>query len=360
MTGTRDWRPLEGVTILDLSRMLPGGTATLLLADLGATVHKVEHPNGDETRHLQPSVGGDSSVQHQYLDRGKCSHLIDLKTPEGVAQVLELARTADAVIESFRPGVAAKLGIGHADVSKVNARILYLSLSGYGQSGARAQFAGHDLNFEALASLAGITPPRAMHADVAGGMLAALAITAGVAHSRATGEGRHVDLSLMDAALFTAGMPLSEEFGSISLEEPVRTPLDGKSPCYRTYECSDGRYLAVAAIESKFWLNITSLIGRPEWAWRQSDPALIPELEALFATRARNEWVELLDSEETCVTPVRASSELLGDSGLLERGSLEQRPTPAGPLWQVASPFVVTTGPAQSMTQAVNKEQTNA
>ncbi|MDR5699750.1 CaiB/BaiF CoA transferase family protein [Agromyces aerolatus] len=357
MSADRAWRPLDGLVVLDLSRMLPGGTATLLLADLGATVHKVEHPSGDDTRRLRPAIGDDSSAQHQYLDRGKRSHRIDLKTAEGREQVVELARSADAVIESFRPGVADRLGIGYRDLSAVNERLVYVSLSGYGQDGPRAQFAGHDLNFAALASLAGPTPPRAMHADVAGGMLAALAIAAGSAEARATGRGRQVDVALMDAALFTVGMPLSEEFGALALDEPVGTPLDGNSPCYRAYRCADGRYVAVAAIEPKFWRNVVALLEHPEWESRQDDPALVPELERVFLERSRDEWSRLLDAAETCVTPVRSSAELLDDPHLVHRGSLQQRATAAGPLWQVAPPFAVSGAPTP---QPTTREKSHA
>lgn len=335
-----DWRPLEGMIIVDFTRMAPGGTATLLLADLGATVHKIEHPiGGDDTRHLRPSVGEDSSAQHQYMDRGKHSHRADLKDPADRARVLELVAGADAVIESFRPGVADRIGIGYPALHELNPALVYVSLSGYGQTGPRAAAAGHDLNFVGRAGLLGEEVPRALQADVTGGILAALALVSGISRARAQGAGAHVDLALADAALLLGGMQLAESLASQQLGEPVETPLDGRSPCYQMYRCADGRSMTVAAIEPKFWWRTLELIGHPEWFERQHDASLIAELAAVFASEPQQHWVQLLDEGETCVTAVLSAEDMLADEHVRGRGSLRAYDSPAGPLWQVASPF---------------------
>jgi len=334
-----DWRPLEGVTVVDFTRMAPGGTATLMLADLGATVHKIEHPSGDDTRHLKPSVGDNSSAQHQYMDRGKLSITADLKNADDLARVRALVRDADAVIESFRPRVADRLGIGYRDLSAINPSLVYVSLSGYGQYGERSATAGHDLNFVGYAGLLGESVPRTLMADVTGGILAALALVSGVARARHDGTPAHVDLALADAALVFGGMQLAEALASRTLGVEVDTPLDGRSPCYQVYRCADGRSLAVAAIEPKFWRRTLTLMGCEEWMDRQGDPSLIPEFAAVIASQPQSYWLELLVDPETCVTPVLAPDDLLGDVQARARASVRQYDSAAGPLWQVASPF---------------------
>jgi alpha-methylacyl-CoA racemase len=348
ITQGGDWRPLEGVTVVDLTRMLPGGTATLLLADLGATVHKVEHPvGGDETRGLRPRVGDSSSAQHQYMDRGKRSIRVDLKSADGLGTVTELIATADAVIESFRPGVVDRLGLGFATLVKLNPALVYLSLSGYGQHGPRAQHAGHDLNFMAYSgNLRGGTPAT-LQADVGGGMLAALALSSGVLRARQTGVGAHIDLALADAALVAGGMQVAERLAADQLGDLVDTPLYGRQPCYRVYLCADGLSLAVGAVEPKFWARIAELVGRPDWIDRQHDPALIAEVEALFASRPRQHWTALLEREDTCVSPVLDSAELVTDPHVIARGSLRRYDSPTAPLWQVAPPIRVIELPDQ-------------
>lgn len=340
MTGA--WRPLEGVTVVDLTRMLPGGTATLLLSDLGAEVIKIEQPpTGDATRWLEPRVGPDSSAQHQYMDRGKRSVELDLKSDAGRDELFELVRGADALVESFRPGVAERLGIGYDVLTEINPALVHLALSGYGQEGPRASAAGHDLNFVARAGLLGAdrAVPPTLVADVTGGVLAALGLAAGVLSARRTGRGSYVDLALADAALVLGGMQIAERLASQQLDVPVATPLDGRSPCYQVYPTSDGRHLAVGAVEEKFWQRVVDILGHPEWATRQTDPTLVPEMAAVVATRPLAEWLEALDLPDTCVSGVLDIDDLPADPQVRERGSLVEAQTAAGPLWQVAPPF---------------------
>ena len=203
-----NWRPLDGVIVVDLTRMLPGGSATLLLADLGARIIKVERPGDlDATRYLAPRVGTDSSVQHQYLDRDKETIQLDLRSESGHAELLELVQTADAIVDSFRPGVMDRLGLSSDVLLGANPGLVALSLSGYGAGSVMSSYAGHDLNFVARAGVlgAGTEVPPLPIADLSGGMLAATAIVAGVLQARASGHGSVIDLGLADAALFVAG-----------------------------------------------------------------------------------------------------------------------------------------------------------
>lgn len=336
------WRPLAGMTVVDLTRMLPGGTGTLLLSDLGAEVVKIEQPpSGDATRWLEPRVGPDSSAQHQYMDRGKRTLSLDLKTEPGRTELFDLVRDADALVESFRPGVAERLGIGYVVLAEINPALVYLALSGYGQDGPRASAAGHDLNFVARAGLlgdGGQVPPTLV-ADVTGGVLAAFGLTAGVLAARQTGRGSYVDLALADAALVLGGLQIAERLASVRLDVPVATPLDGRSPCYHVYTTSDGKRLAVAAVEEKFWRRVVEILGHPEWADRQTDPTLVPDVAAVVGIRPLTEWLAVLDLPDTCVSGVLDIDDLPTDPHVRERGSLVEVETAAGLLWQVAPPF---------------------
>lgn len=339
------WRPLEGVTVLDLTRMLPGGTATRLIADLGAHVVKVERPGDlDATRYLEPRVGDHSSVQHQYLDRGKDTIALDLQTPAERQKLLERVRHADAIIDSFRPGVMERLGLGVDVLHAVNPALVVLSLSGYGKTGPMATYAGHDLNFVARAGLLGhgTQLPAVFTADISGGMLAALGLTAGILRAQRTGEGAIIDLALADAALFSGAMQIAQELGAGALAKPVATPLDGTAPCYFVYEAADGGRIAVAAVEAKFWAKTVELLGHPEWSSRQTDPSLRAELQALIATKPVEHWGRLLERDDTCVTVVNAISDLPKDRQVIARGALTESPSPAGPLPQTIPPFHAT------------------
>lgn len=336
------WLPLEGMTVIDLTRMLPGGTSTLLLSDLGAEVVKIEQPpGGDATRWLEPRVGADSSAQHQYMDRGKTAVSLDLKTEAGRAELFDLVRRADALVESFRPGVADRLGIGHEVLAEINPALVYLALSGQGQDGPRASAAAHDLNFVARAGLlgAGREVPPTLVADVTGGVLAALGLTAGVLAARQSGRGSFIDLALADAALVLGGMQIAERLASQRLGVPVATPLDGRSPCYQVYRTSDDKHLAIAAVEEKFWQRVAEILGHPEWTPRQTDPSLVAQVASVVATRSLADWLRDLDLPDTCVSAVLDIDDLPDDAQVRARGSLIEVETPAGPLWQVAPPF---------------------
>ena len=321
--------PLAGVRVLDLTRLLPGPVATLHLADLGADVIKIEDLEaGDYARTLGTGQGEDSAY-FRMINRNKRGLCLDLKHPEGASVFLRLARSADVVVESFRPGVVDKLGIGYAAVAAVNPAIAYCSISGYGQDGPYRDRAGHDINYLGYAGVldqigtAGGAPaiPNFQIADLLGGALtAAMGILAAVIDARQSGRGRHVDVSMTDSVLahtYFAMLRLADHGNSAPRGCDL---LSGGVPCYAVYRCADGGYMAVGALEGKFWKLCCTVLERPDWVSRQWDPALRDEMAALFATRPRAAWDALFVAVDCCVTPVLTPEEALLDVQAEARG----------------------------------------
>ena len=336
--------PLDGVRILDLTRLLPGNYCTLLLADLGADVVKVEEPGrGDYIRWTPPMVDGEGAI-HRALNRGKRSVTIDLKHPDGAGVLRRLAVSADALVESFRPGVLDRLGVGYEELSRANGRLVYCAISGYGQDGPYRDRAGHDMNYTGLVGVleatgvAGGPPvlPSVQVGDFAGGMAAAIGVLAAVIEARGTGRGRFVDVSMTDVAASWTGVLMSWFLATGSAPERGRMPLGGDLACYRTYRAADGRYLAVGALEPPFWRNLCERLGVPELVEAHLDPGRQEEvaerLAAVFATRPRDAWVAELADADTCVGPVNDMAEAVRDPHVEARGLVaEVAGSPVGP-----------------------------
>jgi len=328
--------PLAGVRILDLTRLLPGPFATMVLADLGADVVKVEDPAGADWLRWLPPLTGEQSDAFHALNRNKRSLALDLRRPEGAAAFRRLVRSADAVIESFRPGVIDRLGIGYERLRTENPRLILCSISGYGQDGPYAQRAGHDLDYCAHAGvLAANGPPDrplplgVQVADVAGGAWpAATGILAALLRARATGEGAHVDVSMTEGALAMLAMTL----GMASARgTPVARAelLTGGSACYGVYRTKDGRFVALGALEPKFFAAFCAAAGRPELAERQLDGGgPRAELEAIFAARTRDEWADFAGEHDVCLAPVLEGDEPREDPQLRARGAFIRVPSP--------------------------------
>src|SRR5450830_1007068 len=254
--------PLEGMRVLDLTRLLPGPFCTLLLADMGADVIKVEDLEvGDYLRFTPPLSSSGMGIHFHTLNRNKRSTAIDLKRKEGREFLLELATWADVLVEQFRPGVMERLGLGYETIREVNPSIIYCSITGYGQDGPYRDIAGHDINYLGYAGVLGATgaadgPPVICGVQIAdlggGGMFGALSILMAYTHAMRTGQGQHVDVSMMDGSLSW----LSVNTGDVLVggESPPRQSqlLWGATPCYHVYEAADG-FMAVGAIEDKFW-----------------------------------------------------------------------------------------------------------
>lgn len=327
-------RPLDGVTILDLTRLVPGGWATLLLADLGADVIKIEDPRGgDPTRWLPPIVD-DSSVYFQVLSRDKRSVTLDLRHPDGLAILDRLLERADVVVESFRPHTARRLGVDAATLRARRPRLVHCAITGFGQTGPYAERAGHDLNYVALAGLLDLDRgpdgaprlPEMFVADIgAGAMTAVTGILAALVARARTGAGAAVDVSMHEAALAWLAVPAASELVQ-GARDPAGLPTRGHLACYNVYRTADGEYVALGALEEKFWARFCDAIGRPDltplqYAEGATQARVIGEV-ALIATRTRDEWVRALEPADACLTPVNRVAEALADPHVLARGTV--------------------------------------
>lgn len=313
--------------MLDFSTVGPAARCTRLLADYGALVIKVGPVPSADASPIEPSFYAYSG------HRGMHRVLFDLKDEDGREAFLSLAAAADVVVESFRPGVVDRLGIGYEAVKARNPGIVYCSTSGYGQSGPRATWAGHDVNYLAVGGFLGMsTPgpdgapplPGATIADAAaGGMQAALAITAALAGRATTGAGTYLDVAVADGVVWLMSLPIEEHLALGVEVEPGHDVLSGRFACYATYRTRDGGWVAVGAIEAKFFANLCRALDRPELAASQYDvdaqPAVREALAAAFATRDRDEWTALLADADTCVTPVVHVAEIADDPQFTSR-----------------------------------------
>jgi alpha-methylacyl-CoA racemase len=310
--------PLDGITVLDLSSVGPASRCTRLLSDYGALVIKVGPVPSADASPIVPSYFAYSG------HRGMRRILVDLKENDGRQAFLALAAVADVVVESFRPGVVDRLGIGYQSVRAVNPGIVYCSTSGYGQEGPHAQWAGHDINYLAVGGfLAMSTPgidgapplPGATVADAAaGGMQAALAISAALTGRASSGQGAYLDVSVADGVLWLMSLPIDEHLALSNAPEPGHDILSGRFACYGTYRTHDDKWLAVGAIEAKFFANLCRALGCPDCIEVQFDESAQADIRATFAaafaTRDRDEWVDRLGHADTCVAPVLSVAEI--------------------------------------------------
>jgi crotonobetainyl-CoA:carnitine CoA-transferase CaiB-like acyl-CoA transferase len=299
-------RPLDGVRVLDLSRLYPGPFCSMLLADFGADVLCIE----DRRYQGEPSMPS--------AMRGKRHACLDLKRPEGLEIFFSLADRADVLLEGFRPGVTERLGIGYEALRARNPRLVYCSVTGYGQTGPWRDLVGHDLNYLAMAGLlegTGTGPdappaiPGTQLADVAGGgMQGALGILLALQARERTGQGQHVDVSMTDGVMGMMGYVTTFWWLGGQKLERGRSMLTGRYPWYRVYRCADGRWLSIGAVERRFWSVLCEHFGRPEWTPLQHDEAALPAMhgffEARFAEKPRDAWFEELRPLDVCVAPV--------------------------------------------------------
>lgn len=302
---------LEGIVVLDLTRLLPGAVATQQLADWGAEVIKIEEPHvGDYARSMNPAV-------FAHTNRSKKSVAIDLKNSRGRELLTSLAREADVLIEGNRPGVMARLGLGYAELHAANRRLIYCSLTGYGQDGEFAQLAGHDLNYMALGGVLSLNLPvipGVQIADLVGGsMQAVTAILLAVIERNKTGEGRHIDISMYHGVTSLLTIPLTAWRSTAREPIPGNEVLSGRYACYNVYQAGDGRWLAVGALEPKFWAELCRRIGCEELIARQFEEPqdeVKTRIAAIFRTNAAREWFDELRASDCCVTLVRTVSEV--------------------------------------------------
>jgi crotonobetainyl-CoA:carnitine CoA-transferase CaiB-like acyl-CoA transferase len=317
MAGT-----LDGFRILDLTRLLPGAVATQWLAEAGAEVIKIEQPGaGDYARTLFSD--GESPV-FEATNRGKKSVVLDLKSDGGRAAFLALVETADVLIESFRPGVMARLGFSYEQLKTRNPWLIYAAITGYGQDGPHRDLAGHDINYLAIAGvldLIGVKDgppcvPGVQIADIAGGSMQAVmsVLMALVARSR-TGEGQFIDVSMTGGSARLLAVPLAQYRANRMPVSRGDGVLGGGHACYNVYRCRDARWVAIGALESKFWANLCRALGcedliADQFSGEERQAQMRQRLQSIFSEKTASEWFELLGNKDCCVTPVRSIEEL--------------------------------------------------
>ena len=341
--------PLRGVRVLDLTRLVPGPVCTQHLADLGADVVKLEDTGAGD--YSPPAL-------RAIVNRNKRGLQLDLKQPEGADAFLRLARDADVVVEGFRPGAMERLGLGYAALAAVNPRIVYCSITGYGQSGPYRDRPGHDLNYCGHAGVADqigagadtLALSNLPIADLMGGALtAAMGILAALFDAARTGRGRHLDIAMADGALAHAVMPLATLVAHGSTRRAGADTLTGGLACYALYRTADARFLAVGALERKFWDALCDVIDRADLKplHRSGDTTtearVRDELAAIFGAQALADWEARFAHADACVSPVHTLEEALADPQFRARGMvIESRHPTLGPLTQLACPVKMT------------------
>ena len=332
--------PLTGIRILDLTRLLPGPFCTMLLADMGADVVRVEEPGGgDYLRWTPPLVDGES-VLFNAINRNKRSVTLNLKSPAGRDLLLRLAERADVLVEGNRPGVMARLDIGWDVLHARNPKLVMCSITGYGQDGPFASRAGHDLNYVATSGALGLNgahggPPVPLSvqvADIGGGALQpAVAILGALVEVGRGGRGRWIDASMLDGAVSWLALVLAAQGAG----EPVARGdqrLGGRHPCYRVYACKDGGLYSVGALEPKFWATLCDTIERPDllvlqFAEGEDGARAHTAMESVFLSRTRQEWEEKLAGLDICCEPVLELGEVAGHPQVVARGLIASTPT---------------------------------
>lgn len=347
---------LKGIRILDLSRLLPGPYASMLLADLGAEVIKVEDTTaGDYMRDFDPKVNEDSAY-YLSVNRNKKSLKLDFKSPEGRELLLRLVKESQVVLESFRPGVMASMGLGYEDLKKVNPGIVYCSMTGYGQTGPYKSKAGHDLNYLSLSGIMDISGIRdgspvmfgTQVADLSGGMFAVIGILTGIIRQKETGEGCFVDAAMVDGLMSWMSFYVAQFLCDGKPLKRGELDLSGGLVCYNIYQTKDNRYVGLGSLEYKFWKTFCLAIGREDLVKThmtraiEGDP-VFEEVKNLFREKTLAEWEQILGAVDCCFTPILGIDEVLKGQNFKERGlGVKMLHPTEGELLQVGRPVKIT------------------
>ncbi len=357
--------PLQGLRILDLSRLLPGPLGTMLMADMGAEVIKIENPQQpDYVRNFPPYKNG-VSMNYLAFNRSKLSVLLDFTTDKGRIDFLELVKTADVVVEQFRPKFLDKWGIGYEDARKINGKIIYISLTGYGQTGPYAHLAGHDLNYAGIAGVLGVTgktdepiPTGVQLADVAGGSYMCVIATLSAIYARnQTGKGQQVDVAMTDAVMpLLTPLMVTGDYPSAVEVDNVRGgfALSGGLPNYGVYRTVDQKFIALGTLEPKFWQKFCTLVEKPDWIafmMPQNKEDLVNakhEISELIASQSRDYWVALGIKNDILITAVNELDELSTDSYLQAREMIiDEKHAKAGTFQSIGIPLKFSETPAK-------------
>jgi crotonobetainyl-CoA:carnitine CoA-transferase CaiB-like acyl-CoA transferase len=346
--------PLEGVRVLDLTRLLPGPYCSLLLADFGADVIKVEEPNGgDYARWYAPKVA-DQSAMFISLNRNKRSITLDLKLEKDKEVFIELIRTADVLIESFRPGVMERLGLGYEELKKQNPKLIYCAITGYGQSGPYAKDPGHDLNFLSYAGLLHLQGAAngnplmssVQIGDIGGGsLMATIGILLSIIDVKKSGNGQFVDISMLDGAVSWMQTILPDYWATGQLPNRGELTLNGGKACYEVYRTKDNRFISVGALEYKFWKNFCKVIDKEELIERLDEPVeqqlrMKAEVQEVLLQKSLAEWLVVFEGIDACVSPVLTPQEMVENPQIKHREMIEEIYHPkAGVIKQIANPI---------------------
>lgn len=344
-------QPLQGIRILDLTRLLPGPYITQLLADMGAEVIKVETPSvGDYARLAPPEMG--LGGLFEMINQGKKSIAINYRNPRGRDAFLKLVATADVVIESFRPGAAERMKIDYEKLRVVKPNLIYCALSGYGQTGPYAKRAGHDLNYAAISGALSLNavegkPPQVYGvtvADLSGAMMAGLAILGAIVGRQNNGAGAYLDVALLDGILsWMIPMAGAAYFNGIPVTGGT-LPLQGGLACYNVYETADGKFISLGALEPTFWSDFCKVTGRNDLLARQFDRAIWSDVAAVFKGRSLAEWLEAFSDSDGCVEPALSFEEAMKHPQVRARGFIREDQSRAVGL---NSPFAYGSGEAR-------------
>ena len=342
---------LDGLKILDLSRLAPGPYCSMLLADFGADVTLVEAVPGASAK-LGGSAGGRSSgaeraAAYNALGRGKKSIALNLKEEAARQVFYDMVKGADVVLEGFRPGVVKRLGVDYETLSKINPRIICCSLSGFGQTGPYSNLVGHDINYISIGGALGVTgrpgqPPAIpinIVADFAGGgLMAAFAICLAVIAREKTGRGQNVDISMSDGVFSLMTMAYTTMFSTGLVIKPGEFLLNGAVPWYNTYLCEHDRWFSIGSIEPHFYDALMRVLGLAEFLDKQHDASVYPEMkakmEAVFRTKSAQEWMDVMSQHDICAAPVRSMDEAALDPHNLARDMVIEVDSPIGKVKQ--------------------------
>lgn len=326
--------PLEGLVVLDFTRLLPGPLATMLLGAYGADIIKIEDvETGDPTRFVGRFIDGSGAFFRQ-INRNKKSLALNIKTEEGREIIKKLAARADVLIEGFRPGVMKKLGLGYDELSNINNKLIYAAITGYGYNNTLSGKAGHDINYTGLAGLLSLCAPKGKKpetqglqiADIgAGSFMAINAVMIALYAREKSGNGSFVDVSMTRGLLPFLALAASALNSGEDTARKDSGPITGAYACYNTYETKDGKYMSLGALEPVFWQRFCETINRPEWIELQFDQekreTLIKQLDIIFKEKDRKEWVERLKGLDVCCEPILELSEAVEHPLSEETGS---------------------------------------
>ena len=331
-------KPLDGVRVLDLTRLLPGAYATLWLADLGADVVKIEDPRGGDPARGMPPLSGGTSVYFHLLNRNKRSVTLDLRSDEAARVLDALLRGVDILVESFRPRTARRLGVDAATLCGRCPRLIHASITGFGQTGPYVDRAAHDINYEAMSGILSVTRsperapdvPRTLIADIGAAMNGAAGMLAALYSRERTGAGSAIDVSIHEAALSWLLFPAASRLVPASGSDGRELPIYGRDACYNIYRTADDRYLALGALELKFWRAFCERIGRPDFiplheAQGDDRARTLADVRRIVRGKTQAEWLALFADLDVCLSPVNTLDEALADPHIVARGAVARQ-----------------------------------